>query len=110
MSIEVSVRWAWRAGALLFAATAIVGVANLHNVALAQTTRSRIIKMIVPFAPGGQPDAMARLIAAHLNTSVGTVIIDNRPGANGLLAVRAATSAEPDGHTLLYGSVTTLAI
>src|ERR1700687_895348 len=66
--------------------------------------------MIVPFSPGGQPDTMARLIGAHLNTSVGTTIIDNRPGANGLLAVRAAIGAEPDGHTLLYGSVTTLAI
>src|ERR1700687_5620264 len=66
--------------------------------------------MIVPFSPGGQPDTMARLIGAHLNTSVGTTIIDNRPGANGLLAVRAAIGAEPDGHTLLYASVTTLAI
>jgi tripartite-type tricarboxylate transporter receptor subunit TctC len=78
--------------------------------ALAQSYPSRIIKMIVPFAPGGQPDTMARLIGGHLNTSIGTTIIDNRPGANGLFAVRAATAAEADGHTLLYGSVTTLAI
>src|SRR5439155_16245513 len=78
--------------------------------AAAQSYPARIIKMIVPFAPGGQPDAMARLIGAHLNTSIGTVIIDNRPGANGLLAVRAATAAEPDGHTLLYGRVATPAV
>jgi tripartite-type tricarboxylate transporter receptor subunit TctC len=78
--------------------------------ALAQSYPSRVIKMIVPFSPGGQPDTMARLIGGHLSASVGTTIIDNRPGANGLLAVRAATSAEADGHTLLYGSVTTLAI
>jgi tripartite-type tricarboxylate transporter receptor subunit TctC len=90
----------------------VLGAVGLiaENPASAQTYPTRVIKMIVPFAPGGQPDAMARLIGAHLNTSIGTTIIDNRPGANGLLAVRAATSAEPDGHTLLYGSVTTLAI
>src|SRR5947207_2828169 len=78
--------------------------------ALAQSYPSRVIKMIVPFSPGGQPDTMARLIGGHLSASVGTTIIDNRPGANGLLAVRADTGAEADGHTLLYGSVTTLAI
>jgi tripartite-type tricarboxylate transporter receptor subunit TctC len=78
--------------------------------ALAQSYPSRVIKMIVPFSPGGHPDTMARLIGGQLNASVGTTIIDNRPGANGLLAARAAIAAEPDGHTLLYGSVTTLAI
>jgi tripartite-type tricarboxylate transporter receptor subunit TctC len=92
------------------AALAALVLTLSSGAALAQSYPSRVIKMIVPFSPGGQPDTMARLIGGHLNASVGTTIIDNRPGANGLLAVRAAIGAEPDGHTLLYASVTTLAI
>lgn len=80
------------------------------NLAHAQTYPTRVIKMVVPFAPGGQPDAIARLIAQHFSAKVGTTIIDNRPGASGLIAIRAATSAEPDGHTILFASTTTLAI
>ena len=80
------------------------------NLAHAQTYPTRVIKMVVPFAPGGQPDAIARLIARHFSAKVGTTIIDNRPGASGLIAIRAATSAEPDGHTILFASTTTLAI
>src|SRR5712692_6526311 len=96
--------------ALAIATLAVLAIALLAGPALAQSYPSRVIKMIVPFAPGGQPDTIARLIGQHLSASVGTTIIDNRPGANGLLAVRAATGAAPDGHTLLFGSVTTLAI
>jgi tripartite-type tricarboxylate transporter receptor subunit TctC len=92
------------------AAMAAAGLGQVFDSALAQSYPTRVIKMIVPFAPGGQPDAIARLIAQHLSQSVGTTIIDNRPGANGLLAVRAATGSEADGHTLMFGSVTTLAI
>jgi len=93
----------------VFTALIALGL-TLPAAALAQSYPSRVIKMIVPFSPGGHPDTMARLIGGQLNASVGTTIIDNRPGANGLLAARAAIAAEPDGHTLLYGSVTTLAI
>src|SRR6266849_3525386 len=101
----------WRPAAAIISAIAMAGASLLFaSPALAQTYPTRVIKLIVPFAPGGQPDTIARLIAQHLSASVGTTIIDNRPGANGLLAVRAATGAKPDGYTLLFGSVTTLAI
>ena len=76
----------------------------------AQTYPSRVIKMIVPFSAGGQPDVIARLFAQHLSTAVGATIIDNRPGANTTLGTRAAAEAEADGHTLLYGSATSLAL
>jgi tripartite-type tricarboxylate transporter receptor subunit TctC len=85
-------------------------VAAFAAPACAQTYPTRIIKMIVPFSPGGQPDTIARLVSQHLSTTIGTVIIDNRPGANGIIAAKAAAASEADGHTLLFGSTTTLAI
>jgi tripartite-type tricarboxylate transporter receptor subunit TctC len=96
----------------LFAVTvpAALALALLAVPALAQPYPSRVIKLIVPFAPGGQPDTIARLIAQHLSASVGTTIIDNRPGANATIGTKAASVAEPDGYTLLFGSSTSLAI
>jgi tripartite-type tricarboxylate transporter receptor subunit TctC len=71
----------------------------------------RVIRMIVPAPAGGQTDVMARLIAQKMQQPLGqSVIIDNRPGAGGALAARAAASAEPDGYTLLYGNTSTLAV
>src|SRR5215510_5413294 len=82
----------------LFAAITLAALATAP--ALAQTYPSRVIKLIVPFSPGGQPDTIARLIAQHLSTSVGTTIIDNRPGANATIGTKAAAAAEPDGLDL----------
>src|SRR5262245_31458271 len=83
-----------------------LALALLGSPAHAQTYPSRVIKLIVPFSPGGQPDTIARLIAQHLSASVGTTIIDNRPGANTTIGTKAAAAAEPDGYTLLFGSST----
>jgi tripartite-type tricarboxylate transporter receptor subunit TctC len=94
----------------LHALAALAAVALLAGSAFAQSYPSRVIKMIVPFSPGGQPDTIARLVAQHLSASVGTTIIDNRPGANTMIGTKAAAAAEPDGHTLLFGSSTSLAI
>jgi tripartite-type tricarboxylate transporter receptor subunit TctC len=76
----------------------------------AQTYPNRIIKIIVPFGVGGQPDTIARVFAQHLAATVGTTIIDNRPGSNAIIGSKAAASADPDGHTLLFASTTSLAI
>lgn len=63
---------------------------------------NRPIKIIVPYAPGGLPDTMARTIAQHMTQSLGQpVIIDNRSGAGGLSACEALAKAPADGHTLL---------
>ena len=75
----------------------------------AQPYPSKPIRLIVPFAAGGPIDVMARLIGQWLSSSVGQVVVDNRSGASGAIGTRAAAAAEPDGHTLLIGSVTTLA-
>lgn len=79
--------------------------------AAAETYPNRIIKLIVTFPPGGPVDVMGRLIAQYLSGALGQqVIVDNRPGAGGTLAGRAAATAEPDGYTLLLGSAAGLAI
>jgi tripartite-type tricarboxylate transporter receptor subunit TctC len=99
-------RWLRDACALLAAVVLALPAASVH----AQSYPSRVIKLIVPFSPGGQPDTIARIVAQHLSGSVGTTIIDNRPGANTTIGTKAAAAAEPDGYTLLFGSSTSLAI
>jgi tripartite-type tricarboxylate transporter receptor subunit TctC len=76
----------------------------------AQPYPTKPVKLIVPFAAGGPIDVMGRLVAQWLSSALGQqVVVDNRPGASGTIGTRAAAAAEPDGHTLLIGSVTTLA-
>jgi tripartite-type tricarboxylate transporter receptor subunit TctC len=76
----------------------------------AQSYPSKPIKLIVPFAAGGPIDVMGRLVAQWLSSALGQqVVVDNRPGASGAIGTRVVAAAEPDGHTLLIGSVTTLA-
>jgi tripartite-type tricarboxylate transporter receptor subunit TctC len=70
---------------------------------------SRPIRLIVPFPPGGPVDVMARFVVQRLGPALGQIIIDNRPGAGGTIGSKAASLAEPDGYTLLFGSSTTLA-
>ncbi len=68
------------------------------------------IKLIVPLAAGGASDVVARIFAAKLGERLGQqVIVENRPGAEGLIGVDAAVKSAPDGYTLVLGSSTTLA-
>src|SRR5258706_7765489 len=91
------------------AAFAIV-ILCVTDLAAAQNYPNRVIKIIVPFGPGGQPDVVARVFAQHLAATLGATVIDNRPGANTRIGSKAAAAAEPDGYTLLFGSSTSLAI
>ena len=76
----------------------------------AQDFPSRPIRMIVPLAAGGATDVVARLIADKLSEQVKqAVIVENRPGAQGMIGVEAAAKAAPDGYTLVFGSSTTMA-
>ncbi len=69
------------------------------------------IRLIVPYAPGGGNDTMARAIGGKLTEAWSTqVIIDNRPGANGLLACEITAKAAPDGYTLLMANIASHAI
>lgn len=90
-------------GAGLIAA-AVSGTASQTS---AQEMRpsSQPIRLVVTFAPGGGVDVVARLIAERLTTSLGqTVIVENRPGAAGVIAGRQVASAEPNGTTVLVAS------
>lgn len=64
---------------------------------------NRPLRMLVPVPPGGPSDFIARQVAQHLGAALGQVVaVENKPGANGLLAAREALAAPADGHTLLY--------
>ena len=73
--------------------------------AMAAGYPERPIKIIVPFAPAGPTDIMARILSTHLGDAIGgTVIIENKAGAGGNIGIGAAAHAEPDGYTLLITS------
>ena len=73
--------------------------------AQAQTYPSKPIKLLVPYAAGGTTDQMARLLGLQLTDILGqTVVIENRPGAAGALAVEQAARSAPDGYTIVFGN------
>lgn len=72
---------------------------------------SKPVKFVVPFPPGSGTDTSARYFAKKFTELTGqTVVVDNKPGANGFIAVRAVLSAPADGYTVFVGSNSTLAV
>jgi tripartite-type tricarboxylate transporter receptor subunit TctC len=94
------------------AASAAVLAALCSTVALAQDAfPSKPIRMLVPFPPGGVVDILARLIAPRMGDGLKqSLIVDNRPGANGNIASEAVAKSQPDGYTLLFAQVSNLAV
>ena len=73
-------------------------------------TPGRPIRLIVPYPPGGPLDIAARQLAQAVKDTLGTVLVDNKPGAGGNLGADLCAKAAPDGHTLVMGAVATHAI
>src|ERR1043165_2924673 len=74
--------------------------------AFAQTYPNRPITLLVPWAPGGSTDILARIVAAQLHQSMGQpVIIENRTGAAGNIGTQACARAAPDGYTILFNTM-----
>ena len=78
---------------------------NAHAADSAETFPTRSIKLVVGFSAGGPTDVAARIVAAHMSKTLGQpVVVDNRPGSNGISAAQAVMSSAPDGYTLLMGT------
>ena len=69
---------------------------------------SKPVRLVLGFPPGGATDLVARLVQPRMSAALGyQLVIDNRPGANGLIATELVSRAEPDGHTVLFGHIGT---
>jgi hypothetical protein len=92
--------------------SAVTALCLLHTTpVLADTYPSKIITIVVPTAPGGANDAMARIIAQGLSQKLGqAVVVENRAGANGSIASEFVARAPADGHVLMFGYIATHAI
>jgi len=99
---------------LIVAAIAMLGIAtpvSLAGPALAQSYPDRLIRMIVPFPPGGPVDTIARIVTQGLPQILGqTVIIENRAGASGSIGAKAVAASPADGYTLLFGNISSLVV
>jgi len=94
---------------LVFAAA--LAASLIPAAVLGQAYPSKPIRLIVPFAAGGGNDNVARLVGKRLSDSLGQqLVIDNRPGAGGVLGAELAAKAAPDGYTLFLGGVASHAV
>ena len=89
---------------------AVMAILALSTVVQAQQYPTRPVRFVLGFPAGGPTDAAARIIAQALSPALGqSVIIDNRPGADGAIGAEMAAKASPDGHTLLLASGSNIA-
>src|SRR4051794_356187 len=95
----------------LLASIALAWFAVLPAAAPAQSYPSKTVRVIVPWAPGGSTDVLARLLAARMSESWGQpVVVENKSGASGNIGSDVVAKSPADGYTLLVGSVSTHAM
>jgi len=93
-------RFAWLA--------VLAGAVSFSSAAWAQAYPNKPIKAVVPFAPGSATDQIGRAFAAKMSETLGqTIIVDNKPGVNGMLGADAVAKAAPDGYSILIGTNST---
>jgi tripartite-type tricarboxylate transporter receptor subunit TctC len=91
-----------RRSILATAALLAVTATGSFNAAQAQAYPNKPIKFVVPYSPGGLPDTVARIFAQRLGDKLGqSVVVDNKPGANGVVAAQTLASSPKDGYTFL---------
>jgi len=86
---------------------ALAGAALVASVAVqAQSFPTKPIRVIIPFVAGGSSDIVGRAIATKFQELLGQPgVVENKPGANGAIAAEYVAKSEPDGHTILIGSI-----
>lgn len=93
--------------AILAAAAALLAAFAV----LAQNYPAQTVRLVVPFAPGGSSEIIARSVAHEISKNLGQqFIVENKPGGAGNIAMVDVAHAEPDGYTLILGHVGTLAM
>jgi len=95
-----------RLGVMVLAGVCLIAAAA--TAAASDDYPSRVVKIIVPYGPGGATDIVARVLGEELHQSLGQpVVVENRPGAYGVIAIESMSRAKPDGYTLMIGNVST---
>ena len=90
------------AARIIRALLAAIAVAGAHAGARADDYPTRTIRAVVPFAPAGVMDLVARIVLERVGQSLGQqIVIDNRPGAGGTIAIDLVAHAPPDGYTIV---------
>lgn len=98
----------WKMPRRTFLATVALGAVGLARAQSAGAYPARPVRFIVPYAPGGPSDALARLIGSELGRRWNQqVVVDNRPGANAIIGADIAAHAKADGYTLFLGTAST---
>jgi len=101
-------RMGWIIGAL---ACLVVGLFASGNSWAQDKYPVKPVKIVVPYGPGGATDIVARIVAEQMRQSLGqSFVVENKPGAFGIVAIQEMANAKPDGYTLMIGNVSTNAI